>query len=369
MKRFLSLLIALLMFCAPAMAEYTEDYVLAVVNGEALMYSTYATIESAYLYEYEAAGVDLSDANTYSYLQDLALSYALEQMLVRQDMQAQGCYDFDDETEAWFAEIGKAAYNQALNDVIESMRTATSSEDELLTYALAYASVLGVTEQTYVDFYRTQYAAARYYEWLIQDNPITETDVLTAYTERVAASQAAYEYDVAAFETAMNNNAEVWYKPAGYRSILQILLPTTGNTDEEKLASVQATMDDIYARLEKGEVFTTLIAEYGADANFSNEAFLTTGYQVHQSSIIWEQAFIDAAFSAEMTQPGSWSQPLVSTLGVHILYYLCDSEAGPIALTDEIYDALASYLYTERYTAAQAQRINELADAANIVIY
>lgn len=369
MKRLLSLLIALVLPFSLALAEPAADDAVATVNGEELLYSTYLPIESAYLYQAEAAGANLSDPTVYAYFQDLALTYAIEQMLVKQDMVAQGCYDFDAETEAWFTEQGSAAYQAALEDVMNALRTSETSEDELTVYALAYAQSLGVTEQTYIDFYRTQYAASKYYAWLIRDNPVTDADVQAAYNARVAQSKALYEHDIAAFEHALNSGAEIWYKPAGYRSILQILLPAQGETDEAKLESVRATVDALYARLEQGESFQQLIAEYGTDANFANEDFLATGYQVHADSVMWEDAFVAAAFSAEMAQPGCWSQPLVSELGVHILYYLNDADSGPIELTEAVYDALAYALYTERYTAAQTQRITELADSADIIVY
>ena len=254
MKRFLSLVLMLMMCLtlvscqkeapvateptgSPAAAEVSGEEasaepIVATVNGENLLYSEYIGIESAYMYQYEAAGVDFTNPDTYAYLQDLALTYAIEQLLIKQDMRAQGCYDFDTETEAWFQETGKAAYDQAVQDVMNTMRTADSSEDELMVYALAYAKSLNVTEETYVDFYRTQYASARYYEWLIRENPVTDADVLSSYAERVTLSEGLYANDIAAFETAMNTGAEVWYKPAGYRSVLQILLPAEGVTPE-----------------------------------------------------------------------------------------------------------------------------------------
>jgi len=226
-----------------------------------------------------------------------------------------------------------------------------------------------VNEQTYVDFYRTQYAAENYHQWLVKDQPVTDEEVLAAYDARVAASQTTFENNVAAFENAVRSGTEIWYMPAGYRTVLQILLPAAGDTSEEKLANVQSTVDKIEARLEKGEAFENLIREYGQDAAFADESFFATGYQVHQDSIVWEDAFIDAAFSAEMAQPGCWSKPFASTLGVHILYYLNDAVSGPVALTDTLHTALAALLYTERYTAAQQERITELANAAEIVFH
>ena len=360
MKRFLSLLMALLC-CVPALAEVAEDYPVATVNGEDLMYSKYNAIETAYLYQYESAGLDLSDESLAAYLKALALSYALEQMLVEQDMRAQGCYNFDEETEAWFVESGKAAWEQALQDVMDSMRTEVTSDDELMVYALAYAESLGVTEQTYVDYFRTAYAQENYRQWLIRETPITDADVQAAYDARIADSQALYENDVAAFEAALLNGTEAWYTPAGYRQVLQILLPAEGDTAEEKLASVQGKVNEINTRLADGETFENLITLYSSDA--------ATAYPVHRESTLWADEFIAAAFSAEMAAPGSVSLPVVSDLGVHILYYVSDAASGAVPLTDEIRDMLAAQLYQERYTAAQTARINELADAAQVVIH
>ena len=364
-KIVLSLLLVLMLLCA----AHAEEAAVATVNGEALPYSEYASIESAYLYQYEMSGADLSDPTAYTYVQDLALTYAVEQMLVKQDMRAQGCFDLDEETETWCQETGKEAYQTSLKDVMESMRTAESTDDELMVYALAYAESLGVSEETYVDFYRTQFAAVNYHSWLIRDNPVTDEDVDSAYAQRVESSKALYEHDAAAFETAVSSGAEVWYYPAGYRNVLQILLPAEGDTEAEKLAYTLDTVAEIVARLEKGEAFEALIREYGTDANFNDESFFSVGYQVHRDSVIWEDAFIAAAFSEDMAQPGCWSQPFASNLGVHILYYLSDAEAGAIEMDETLRDALSTLIYTERYTEAQAVRLDELAAAAEIVFH
>ncbi len=361
MKRFLSLMLALLLCLSLCHAETLEDYPVATVNGEDLMYSKYKAIETAYLYQYESAGVDLADESVYTYLTDLALSYALEQLLVEQDMRAQGCYEFDAETEAWFSESGKAAWEQALQDVMDSMRTPDSTDDELMVYAMAYAQELGVSEQTYVDYFRTAYAQENYRQWLIRENPITDADVQTEYDALIAESKALYESDAAAFETALLNGTNAWYTPVGYRQVLQILLPAEGATPEEKLANVQPTVDTINMLLADGESFETLITLYSTDS--------TNAYPVHQESIIWADEFVAAAFSPEMVGPGSVSKPVASGSGVHILYYLADLPAGPVALTEDVRNMLASAIYQERYTAAQSERINELAAAAQVVIH
>lgn len=370
MMRILSLLMALMLPLTLALAE-TGEGAIAMVNGEPLLYSDYTAIESAYLYQYQLAGVDLTDPATYAYVQDLALTYAIRQMLLVQDMTAQGCFELSAEDETWCQEMGQLAWEKALDDVSEMIRTTLDlpEDEDMSDYALAYAADLGVSAETYMDEYRMQLALVNYYDWLIGGTPVTDADVQAAYEERVAASRALYGNDIAAFENAVSNGSEVWYMPAGYRSVLQILLPAEGTTSEERLASVQPAIDEINGRLAAGESFVSLIAAYGTDVNFANEAFYSTGYQVHQESVMWESDFIAAAFSAEMVAPGSVSQPFASDLGVHILYYLGDVPGGAVELTTEVYNALASVIYEARTQAALTERLEVLSDEAEVVLH
>lgn len=194
-KRILTLLLALMMMTAGAFAEEAEtaqtetDAVVALVNGEALMSSDYEPVRENYLTSYAALGYDIQDETVSAYLDDLALTAAIQNLLVEQDMKAQGCYDFDEETENWCAEQGQSAYESALAQVAETLNETLELEDgdeTLQKYALQYAELLGVTAQDYIDVYRTQYATMRYYAWLTQDCPVTEEEIQAEYEQQKA---------------------------------------------------------------------------------------------------------------------------------------------------------------------------------------
>ena len=340
------------------------------INGEELRYSAYVT----YLTQYQqllSGAYDETDETQAAYIEDLALTTAIQDMLIEQDMHAKGCYDFDEETENWIQAQGQTAYETALTNVGEVLRAELgySDEEDMSSFALSYAKALGVTAEDYIAVYRKQRAMVNYYTVLLGDNPVTEDAIQSAYETNVAASKERFEGDAAAFETALYSGEEVWYKPDGYRSILQILLPAEGDTDEARLESVQATVDAIGERLNAGESFQTLMAEYNTDTAFDDADFLTVGYQVHRDSVVWDEKFVAAAFSERMAQPGCWSDPIVSDAGVHILYYLCDSKSGAIEMTDAIHDALSYTLYQEMCSEALSARLNELSDSAKVVLY
>lgn len=369
MKKFLpvlSLLMSLMMFGSCCMAENTAA-VVATVNGEPLYYSDYHAIESAYLYQYESAGVDISNSANYTYVQDLALTYAIEQMLVVQDMTAQGMYELDEEMEAWCVKEGQAAYEQALRDVGEMMRQTLelSAEEDMTEHALSYAAALNVTVDTYIEEFRTQYAAAKYQEWLIRDNPVTDEEVKALYDARVADSEARFAQDVAAFEQAVYTGEEAWYMPAGYRAIQWVMLSADaqGDTSEEKAASVQGKVDAIRSRLASGESFESLCTEFGVEGSKT-----VTTEQIHPESVVFSDEVHAGAFSEEMKNPGDTAVVVIGSY-VMMLYYHDDVPAGPVEYTQEIHDALAYTLYAERTQAAQAARIEELAASAQVELY
>lgn len=184
----LALLAALLLAAGGGLAEDAarsdgEENVVALVNGEALLSSDYASMVSACCLQIAAAGGDLSDEATRAYAEDLALTAAIEDILVRQDMKAQGFYDFSGETEAWIVEQGNLAYESALAEVGEALRDSLQAgeEEDMSAYALAYAQILGVTAEDYIGVYRTETARVGYYAWLTQDWPVTDEDVENAF--------------------------------------------------------------------------------------------------------------------------------------------------------------------------------------------
>lgn len=115
------------------------------------------------------------------------------------------------------------------------------------------------------------------------------------------------------------------------------------------LDSVKATTDEIYARLENGESFEDLIAEYGEDPGMQNEPTMTSGYYVSTESQNWEENFRDAAMALE--QVGDYTaEPVLSGSGVHIIQYTADVLGGEVAL-EEVRDALYTETLDELQTA------------------
>lgn len=349
-----------------------EDQAVVTVNGDAIVQSELDAMIDTVSARMTQYGIDGTDESVLEIIQTAALEELVDDRLLTQDMTAQGCYAMSEDEESAISAAAQASLDELLQQY-EAYFTEylNGTEDAGLTaadLAQAYLSSSGYTLEYLENYYRNAQASEKYEQWLMEGEPdVTEEDIQEGYTQRVEKSKAAYENDAAAFETALSNGQEVWYRPDGYRAILQIMLSAQGEDDAAKLASVQDKTDAIYARLEQGEHFETLIAEYGEDSAFDTESFYESGYQVHLDSILWEDTFIAAAFGEDMQEPGDYSQPVVFGDNVHIFYYLKDIPSGAVALTDDLAAALGNDIYEERTDAKMEQRLSELKEGAEII--
>jgi hypothetical protein len=372
MKKTLSVFLALLMVLLSVAAYAEENPTVVTVNGDSITQAELNAMMSALDAQMTQYGIDTSSENVQNAIREAAMQELVEDRLLTQDMTAQGCYDMTEEEEASIADAAKKSQAD-LQQQMESYFASymDSQEDSSATaaeLAETYLKDSGYTLEYMENYIRNTVASTKYEQWLMEgEADTTQEEIQAAYEERVASSKAAYENDVSAFETALANNQEVWYRPDGYRAVLQIMLSAQGDDDAQKLASVKETTDAIYDRLEKGESFESLIAAYGEDSAFDDASFYETGYQVNPQSVLWEDAFVQAAFGDGMKHPGDYSQPVVFGDNVHILYYLRDIPGGAMELTDALAAALGQELYAQRTEEKMEARLATLKEEAEIV--
>ncbi len=116
-------------------------------------------------------------------------------------------------------------------------------------------------------------------------------------------------------------------------------------TDKRKalaLPLVRETVDAINAEIDAGIDFNSIINKYSTDKNEQN--LDKGGYPVHPDSKNWPGEFLEAVRKLE--KPGDTSGPVLTDMGIHILYYASDIPEGAHKLTAEERSALnASALY------------------------
>ena len=204
-----------------------------------------------------------------------------------------------------------------------------------------------------------------------------EDELKTAYTDAVSALEDAQSDldDLQAELDALNDDdateeqrsaEEIQADIAAAEETVAAAQSTVEAAERACLNNVKDKTTEIYARLEAGEDFADLIAEYGEDPGMQNEPTASRGYYVSAASVNWEVNFRDAAMSLENV--GDYTlEPVVSGSGVHIIRYESDVTAGPVAL-DEVRDALYEQTLTEKQEANVTDTIDAWVEAANPVV-
>lgn len=207
---------------------------------------------------------------------------------------------------------------------------------------------------------------------------IPEEKLIEVYENFVENDKAMFEGNVAMYEYATSYyNYASYYMPEGYRGITHILIDADADalaayaeacegTDAEAIENAKAAviescrekLDEIYARIENGESFEALISEYNTDPGMSGDN-LKNGYSVHKDTIVFMQEFTDGAFSEKMQAVGDVSDPVVTSYGVHILYYLRDIPGGAIEFTDEVRADIEQYCTATEQDALLRQWLSD----------
>ena len=365
---------------ADARETVPPDTVVATVNGKEIT-ARNADSMAYLLYNYQVA-TEYPDYNR-------AIEYLIQQEVLDDHLEKGGYKQFTEEEEKAFDNEAAADWEARLDDYVNTSLTEDTDEAraEMRKQGEEYFASMHVTLEDVKEQLKQNEAMARLQKDLTGGYEPTEEEIQEVFSQYGAQYKAQYEGNVAMYEFYTRYYGyESWYVPEGYRSVIHILLEVDDDvmkayTDaqaqleeaqsaetvdeaavkaaEEQLAAARAaviasrqeTIDEIYARLEKGESFQSLIAEYGTDPGMQDETTLAQGYHVHQDSILWDPAFTDGAFQEGMQKPGDVSQPVVGQYGIHILYYLQDVPGG-LNMTDSIHDEIAEYLVTSKVNTA-----------------
>ena len=195
----------------------------------------------------------------------------------------------------------------------------------------------------------------------VLENPVVEDE----------AEETAEEPEAADAEAAESEEAEeVEEEPAPTLDELNArkaeLETAIENKKAEILASFTEKTDEIYAKIEEGASFDDLVAEYGEDPGMQSEPSMTEGYYVAENSTYWESIFTETAMSLEKI--GDVSQPVLSSKGVHIIYYNSDVTPGAIDIA-EVHDDLAASVLEAKQDEAYEAAYQSWYDAAKIKKY
>ena len=435
MKKLLALLLALAMLLSvsavfaegettataePAVeATPVPDTLLVTVNGQEIREN------DEQLQEYLSnllEQIDTSNGDMLRVAQMYAMSYLMQEIMLREKANASGPID-----EEALTKTAKEEWAGIVDQFMEGLYgiTAESSEEDKTAAradALSYLETnYGYTEDSYVQEVVKGQPLNDAYTALLEemkasqpDLAATDEDIQKLYEETVAEEMESVGNEASTYEFYKNYYGyQFHYVPEGYRGIIHILLKvdeelitkwqdlaaryeesligqdeteSTGDAEATEapaetqepvtaemveaarqaiLDSQKATLDEIKAKLDAGTSFEDLIAEYGSDPGMSDENNLKNGYSVHPDSITYDTDFTQAA--AALEKVGDISDPVVSKLGIHILKYLRDVPAGALEMSDEEKETLRAEIEDERLQLAFSEYYDAWVAAADVV--
>ena len=392
MKKLFSLLMVLMMLMTVVCSAVAEDaaQVALTVNGEEI---TAAKVE-----EYAQLLYNNGFTENVDYTQ--AVTYLTEETILKQKIKEFSLDQYTDDEKAAFNLDAQAQWEADIAAYVEYYLTEDTEEARAQARedAIAYYEAYNYNQEAILDNLLLSESYTRLQNYILEgkDTAVTEEDIAAAFQEYALQDKEMFEGNVYMYELyQMYYGYESWYQPEGFRGVTHILLPVDealltawqdaralseeAEEGAENTADVEAArqavldsckeqIDAIYSRLENGESFEALIAEYGTDDGMKNEEYLKNGYAVHPDSMSYDADFVAGAFSEKVQKVGDVSDPVVSQFGIHILQYVKEIPGGPVEMTDAIHDEILEYLTSSKENSFYSEAVGGWVSASEIVV-
>ena len=217
-----------------------------------------------------------------------------KQMLIEQiKIEEKGLKTFTDEEKAEIQTSADEQYHSMLEQIISTYLTGTEGKDEETLHGEAekYAQDNGFnTLENYVAMAEDTKAAEKLRAEVVKDVAVTDEELQTALDAQVATAKENYATTPSSYGYAVNNGTTVYYAPAGYRYVKQILI---GFTEADKTAISEANTALTAANTALNEAQTaydTALSNSEADTNVDPQILIDA-----KAALADKQAAADAA--------------------------------------------------------------------------
>ena len=345
--------------------------------------------QMAYMYSMFGYSYDTTDAAIRAETLETVLTNLTESAVTDAKAKELGMYEFTDEEKATIAENAQADYDSYIDSYVSYFTDETKTEEELKAEAEEYMVANGINMEDLTKSSEYTMSQDKLRASIIEGIAPTEEDVQALFDEKVASAKTNYESNLSSYGNAKNNGTTVYYAPAGYRIVKQILIKynqedldainalqneisaatdvETLNTLNEKLeaaetAAAEAIADkvaEVTSKIDAGEDFDALVAQYNEDTGMPE-----VGYYLCDGYAYFVESFTNAGMALEKI--GDVSEPTKSNYGLHILKYEADVEEGPVDIAT-VHDSLYNSALTEAQDEAYEAKVAEWVSAAKIV--
>ena len=328
----------------------------------------------AYLYSMYGMSYDTKDSQHIADTQQSVIDSLVDHDVQLIEASKRGMDQLTEEEEAEVAQEAQTNWDSILSQV----KSAYFADSELDEAALATECDLKAQELGYsLDMVTKEARESKIVTKLsdavkgeITEADVTEDDVTAAFQKKVDGAMAEYANDASSFGNDVNSGNVIYYRPAGYRMVKQILVKFL---DED-----QAVMDDLQGKVDAAASRATAATTALTDLGVEDPDALAAQVTVTMADKAEEATATDLeATATDLAATPSDLEATASDLGVLTIATVTDISAN---FTEEVSDevkAAAEELataraeeafYTEQLTAARTAAYANIKPEADSII-
>ena len=247
----------------------------------------------------------------------------------------------------------------------------------------------GVTPESVLESLKQGWWSQKYFDHIVKDVTVSDDEIQACYDALLSSQREEFTAFPEDFEYAHTNGELVVYRPEGYRAVRDILVPFSADdaavvatlTEQVELGladddargqidamyeTLDATVKEVQDKLNAGEAFDALMAQYSCSPALKDEPLRSQGYYITANSFVNSLEYVEGSMMLE--QPGQVSAPLRSPLGLHLVQYIGDVAPGQVPL-EEVRDAVAAEALKQKQTQYYEQQRDALLEAAQVKYY
>ena len=193
------------------------------------------------LYSRYGLSFDSTNADVMSSLTDNVLNSLVERSVLLAKAKELGLDQLTDE------EKTKIEENTASQ--LDSLRQSAATEFSLdletqLEEINAKLDEIGYTEEVVRKGVTESLLISKAEDYAVKDVTVTEDEIVADFNSKVEAAKTSYESDLSAYGKAVLNGTTVYYRPAGYRNVKQILIKYS-DEDSALVSNIQTALDNV----------------------------------------------------------------------------------------------------------------------------
>ena len=217
-----------------------------------------------YMYSMYGMTFDATDADTISDAQDSAIQSLVQQAVIDKKTQDMGFVTFTDEELATMQKDVETTYEGYVSSVKTNYFADTTLTGDDLDKAVAEKmTALGYPDSaTLLESKKATEAEAKLKASVVKDVTLSDDEIQAGYDAKVVAAQSSYTETLSQFGTDVNNGTTIYYRPAGYRYVKNILRKLSTD-DSTKISDLNTQLTSAQSDLTTN---TTSLAALPTDA-------------------------------------------------------------------------------------------------------